>query len=573
MALVLSPKTGTRSRGTGCKPRLTRGTSGAVASCQPTPATVPHTGAVLGAPPQPAMHPRGFHRPPAPFRNPQRRLRWAPLGALVLAACNQLLGIESAQRDDGMNAPIAGAAGAEPTAGNPAGATAGDGATAGAAGSPIAGASAGGGEGGTAGAVTTESGGAETAGSAGTAVTGGSGGAAGGGGGVGGSAGATVAGSAGVPGPGGAGTSLAGSAGAATAGAGAATVGGSAGAGGATTSCEDIDLENDAENCGRCRHSCLGTACVEGRCIPELVATYPHDIGGAAVTTTAAHVVWGADDLTWLDRDDPFGVAPATHVLDSNALNEVRWLVATRQYVFAGDDGTATGGGVYRAPVAGGDATHFEALPELGAMAADETNAYLASCDSPTTILRWSGELRPQVLWSGADLPCPADMQERDGRLWMVSLDSTSVYSLAIDAAAEDRPEVRGGLVHSNRRIAVDAEYGFVAAVYDDFSGEVFRFSLASAGAATLLVPLRSQSSPYDLVLDDDYVYWVNLGTYAGDYEDGSLCRAPKDNPSQAVEVLVDPLPAPRSIAIDGPWIYWVDGGLGDGRSLWRVAR
>src|SRR5262245_7861561 len=46
----------------------------------------------------------------------------------------------------------------------------------------------------------------------------------------------------------------------------------------ATPTCSE-DIEANAEHCGRCGHSCLGGACVQGRCQPRRLAVVTGEEG------------------------------------------------------------------------------------------------------------------------------------------------------------------------------------------------------------------------------------------------------------------------------------------------------
>lgn len=70
----------------------------------------------------------------------------------------------------------------------------------------------------------------------------------------------------------------------------------------------------------------------------------------------------------------------------------------------------------------------------------------------------------------------------------------------------------------------------------------------------------EGERRPWDVVVDDEFVYWTIPGT---DGTDGEIRRRRKDA-SDDVEVLTSGQAQPNRLVIAGPWLYWTATGIGE---------
>ena len=98
--------------------------------------------------------------------------------------------------------------------------------------------------------------------------------------------------------------------------------------------------------------------------------------------------------------------------------------------------------------------------------------------------------------------------------------------------------------------------------------GACARDCLGASCAVGLCQPVivrGQQTHPYQVVVDDDYVFWTVGGVDTGA---GKVMRCNKNG--SAPRTLVDSATKPRGIALDGDFVYWSDGAEG---SLHRVRK
>ena len=86
-----------------------------------------------------------------------------------------------------------------------------------------------------------------------------------------------------------------------------------------------------------------------------------------------------------------------------------------------------------------------------------------------------------------------------------------------------------------------------------------------SGGTVQTLV--NNLKTPYDLVVDSQFVYWVALGTFTDEdiLADGSIGRALKNG--TGVAVLASNLSTPLALAVDATHVYFDEVGAGRGNS------
>lgn len=106
-----------------------------------------------------------------------------------------------------------------------------------------------------------------------------------------------------------------------------------------------------------------------------------------------------------------------------------------------------------------------------------------------------------------------------------------------------------------------DANIYFLTAD-DDVNGSLYSVPRAGGAPKQLATMLPA---PIALTQDADAIYWINLGTLAGENlsADGGVVRIKKDGSGR--QVLADHLNAPFDIAVDSSDVYFVESGLANG--------
>jgi hypothetical protein len=130
------------------------------------------------------------------------------------------------------------------------------------------------------------------------------------------------------------------------------------------------------------------------------------------------------------------------------------------------------------------------------------------------------------------------------------------------DAAAAAGPELVVAL-EAVTALAVDDRAIAVA----DAAGRVRRVAPAGATAGPIEEVASGQPGPCCLRLDDDALYWANVGSHAADFRDGGLFTADRDG--GAPQQLAAPW-LPSAVAVADGYVYWTDI---DGGEVGRVAR
>jgi hypothetical protein len=122
----------------------------------------------------------------------------------------------------------------------------------------------------------------------------------------------------------------------------------------------------------------------------------------------------------------------------------------------------------------------------------------------------------------------------------------------------------------NNVYVAVHPYAEFIHTHNDAFVYTIY--SIAKDGSSVRVVA-DSVWQPKQLAVDDQYLYWVSLGTVVQDphfASDGKVERAGRDG---VRETLASGLSGPTSIALDDQWIYFTESGLAIGNSSTGVRR
>lgn len=306
--------------------------------------------------------------------------------------------------------------------------------------------------------------------------------------------------------------------------------GGGAGAGGtvgdsgpdAPAPCADAGLASDPENCGACGHSCLGGACVEGKCTPTII--FQNDAKKYGTTGTLGPLVVDGDYLFIGDVGD----------LGSTGLTGALWRMTT--------DGTD----LLRLDEAG--------TTEVQAVALNAGSLFWTSVEGKVSQVSTAGGA-PSTLAT-----------EPGGGLRGIAVTTNHVFYVA-------GPVIKQLYTIGNANVAVTP--GLANPSNVALSGGYVYFTTQGAGAAdgavqrvpvdlsnappTIKGPVEplvaGQPIPSALALDATHVFWVT--------GDGNVHRAAPDGAQ--VELLhagtEDPDRAPQGIALDDKYVYWSSWG------------
>jgi hypothetical protein len=123
--------------------------------------------------------------------------------------------------------------------------------------------------------------------------------------------------------------------------------------------------------------------------------------------------------------------------------------------------------------------------------------------------------------------------------------------------------EVPGALIVS--MATDDARIYFTTWDDDSLTGSIYA-TTKDGGPVKALV--RGLATPFDLTVDSEFIYWVAVGTSAGDgfLADGSIGRAAKVDGTGVIK-LASNLSLPVSLAVDATNVYFGETGAGLGNS------
>ncbi len=280
--------------------------------------------------------------------------------------------------------------------------------------------------------------------------------------------------------------------------------------------CGDVSM--NANNCGRCGHSCLGGDCLGGSCQPKMIGALAGEVSSVAVDSTSVYFASFDYNTGAVARVAKTGGAVSTFASGADTRLVKRVAVNGSHVYWACAD---TGSGIVsRCPVAG-----CVGAPEV-----------LANPGEPTGL----------------------------------TLDPTFVTWADHNGGQIARKPIDGGVV---KLVAMTSGALPVAVVVEpprtfwlnDFSGEVYGNIPADGGS--VLLGSAGQSGR-DLVIvpgAPSFLYWGTAGTNVGD--PGTIARVPADK-SSAVQTLGVANGDPRALAIDAKLVYWTaratasDGGV-----------
>lgn len=304
----------------------------------------------------------------------------------------------------------------------------------------------------------------------------------------------------------------------------------------------EVDVQNDASQCGACGHSCLGGACTAGACGPVVLLANGGNVGN--------DIAVDATSIYWTARSGSLGGS----VMRANK-----------------DGSGAT-------PLISGITCPSDGGPSR--IAIDDDHVYVTNyrCDNvmrvgkdgtgPTTLLTFPPG-------SGADYVVVSDDRIYVGlyfanKIMVANKDGSGLATLASSPTGRtvtmaihgsdmfwtgffggpmlQRVSLGGGAITT--LVPSGDGYGMALDADDVFIGTLGGALLKLPGGAGAPVQLASGTGWVDgIVPDEEHVYWSNAGN------PGTIRRANKDG-SGAV-TLVAGLDMPFAMAADGEAIYW----------------
>jgi hypothetical protein len=362
-------------------------------------------------------------------------------------------------------------------------------------------------------------------------------------------------------------------------------------------------LSSDPMNCGTCGHSCLGGACTSGVCQPVVLASgqgdsiwqvpwYPYMNGNGDLDGPDRLAV-DATDVYWLNlRGEVMRVpiAGGTAVRVATTEPNPAWIALDAEFVYF----STLEGEIFRVKKTSGSPFRLvsTAMTSAGRLALERTNA-LPVNPYPLEVSVAGG----QLLWSDGSgvYACPAagcygvPTAIDPGTPWI------HPFSYGVDSSGQKYASEED--VQPTNDAGTDTTVSFAMTYFmpmaDEFLGlagntayyelhggahEVYALATAAMGSTgvvrwtqTSVTYLASGllSAPRSLALDDDYAYWVNAAAYDRDRDKrvANVVRCPKTG-CASPEVLAANQLVPRAVAVGNGVAFWTTG---DGK-VWKLA-
>lgn len=331
--------------------------------------------------------------------------------------------------------------------------------------------------------------------------------------------------------------------------------GGTAGQGGSGGSTPCVDVLTDQKNCGWCGHDCGVAPCQNGFCKPEELSVV--DWGWDMVQTTDSFFVTGGID------DKFYKLTKSTKQLEGwDAVDDVYPVALHENYVYFGEDSSH---GLWRTPTTTlSPQKLLTAGGNIQGIAADASGIYYSEYGLQNV-------RRAKLDGSG-----PVDFVTNLYNAWYLVTDTEDIYVGAVNDGiyklkknsvlpldgnslpyfydiSGDGPSV----------VTLDADNVFFATgdpsgTFPVSSATILRVRKDKSQTSTVAT---SSTLVFDIVSDGGFAYWVEEGTLQNDYGDGAVRRIELDNPAAVIQTYSDTGRAPLAIAIDGDWVYWLNGG------------
>jgi hypothetical protein len=335
--------------------------------------------------------------------------------------------------------------------------------------------------------------------------------------------------------------------------------------------CPSADLATNAENCGRCGRSCLGKACRDSMCEPELITQGHGSILALAVDDGA--VYFNSSDQWLLGRADKNGAGAAvTYLLPEGGLRyPTTGLLVDGPYVYASAYTPPGGAGARRILKAGGaPAETIDSCNTGWSLTVDATNVYwiTGNCGGTPRVRKRAKE-EPDAAATVTSLPEEPGNKYAFAKYAYQAIDETDIYWV-------NKPEIRvlSKSYEENAASRVVFEAGDVSSEGAFRAIAVADRIYAMQGGRIIAVP-KGGGQP--VVLADGFP--TGKDTHAGlAVTEGVLYFTVPDTglvarvstSGGAVETIAKDQKTPVALALDAKYIYWstsLDG------AIWRAAR
>lgn len=320
------------------------------------------------------------------------------------------------------------------------------------------------------------------------------------------------------------------------------------------------DLLTSPDHCGRCGHSCLGGACVDGGCQPVELASGQGEVGGVAVDGTSVYFTSLTANVVARVGKDGGTVQP--YASGAPIVKDARRIAVDATHVYWVDSELGDGA-VVRCPLAGcAGAPEVLAHPEEPTGLAVDPKHVVWADRNGSVIGRWALPSGPESVFANApDLPVSVAV-DGDEAFFVTDFSGRVFRRNATDGGVDEL----GANGQSGRVLVMDARFVYWGAAQDYGQlGNVTRMPRAG-GAIELLA--RAGGDPMGMGLDDAHLYWTAWDRKTdGTYVAGAVhaCALVGGCPKGSALVSAD---KPRGIAVDDAAIYFGANG-----SVLRLAK
>ncbi len=314
------------------------------------------------------------------------------------------------------------------------------------------------------------------------------------------------------------------------------------------------DLQTDPLNCGRCKASCFGGMCTEGRCSPVAFSI----TDGTGLGSDATNVYVGSKSgVLRFAKAGKLDIKPITAPFDAGGTIEWRGVAATGKKVFAT---------VYAAPPPGvggiyaisasppGQTLLFGTSSPARLLVRDTTAFFIDDFNNAVTSVDIDSQVRTLKITDNARSAVDDIALDDTYFYWLRRADSSGLERASLHRSKRTamKDEVVSADVDHASKIAADGTAVYVA-VRDQTTpcpaGAITRFDTVTL-ARTILVD--KEACPYGLAADGKYVYWTTDGP------DGTALVRRVSVAGGKPETLAGALPSGDNIIVDDDGIYWL---------------
>ena len=337
------------------------------------------------------------------------------------------------------------------------------------------------------------------------------------------------------------------------------------GSGGDASCAPGADFTADKANCGRCGHSCLGGDCTGGVCQPVTIAVAQSNPFGVAVQ--GSRVYWtnnGNDTVMMADKADGKNVGPVA----ASGISSPWGILTDNTSVYWANHDFKPNGTIAKCPLAGCTANGSLSAPATLAVADEPLGLAIAGNRLFFTEDNGGG------VWSidTSDGGTPLNLAPGGiNHPFKIVTDGTYVYFTSNETALHS-VSVKGGpifnLVNAPDQSGLAIDQGTLFFTNYPFSSNSGSIASVSKDGGTATGFAGSQVNPLNVVVDANYVYWTNNGTFhepaqADDGKDGSVVACARPGPCTKPIVLADKQHIASGITIDDEAVYWTNAGVG----------